>query len=58
MTRRFGITPRLTVPFVDVGRREQIDVLMVKGEDYMGFYNVVEPPEGMGQGIGASNCSD
>ena len=37
-TRRFGITPRLTVPFVDVGRREQIDVLMVKGEDYMGFY--------------------
>ncbi|MDE0632253.1 MAG: phytanoyl-CoA dioxygenase family protein [Caldilineaceae bacterium] len=44
-TRRFGITPRLTVPFVDVGRREQIDVLMVKGEDYMGFYNVVEPPD-------------
>ena len=43
-TRRFGITPRLTVPFVEVGRREQIDVLMVKGEDYMGFYNVVEPP--------------
>ncbi len=43
-TRRFGITPRLTVPFVDVGRREEIDVLMVKGEDYMGFYNVIEPP--------------
>ena len=36
------------MPFVDVGRREQIDVLMVKGEDYMGFYNVVEPPEGRG----------
>ena len=41
---RFGITPRLTVPFVDVGRREQIDVLMVKGEDYMGYYNVVALP--------------
>ncbi len=37
------------MPFVDVGRREQIDVLMVKGEDYMGFYNVVEPPNGSGQ---------
>ena len=47
-TRRFGITPRLTVPFVDVGRREQIDVLMVKGEDYMGYYNVVGAPEGGG----------
>ena len=43
-TRRFGITPRLTVPFVAVGRREEIDVLMLKGEDYMGFYNVVQPP--------------
>ena len=43
-TRRFGITPRLTVPFVDVGRREQIEVLMVKGEDYMGYYNVTQPP--------------
>ena len=44
-TRRFGITPRLTVPFVDVGRREKINVLMLKGEDYMGFYNVVQPPD-------------
>ena len=43
-TRRCGITPRLTVPFVDVGRREEIDVLMLKGEDYMGYYNVVQPP--------------
>lgn len=43
-TRRFGITPRITVPFVDVGRREEIDVLMLKGEDYMGYYNVVAPP--------------
>ena len=43
-TRRFGITPRITVPFVDVGRREEIDVLMLKGEDYMGYYNAVAPP--------------
>ena len=43
-TRRFGITPRLTVPFVDVGNRDKMAVLMVKGEDYMGDFNVVEPP--------------
>ena len=42
--RRFGITPRITVPFVDVGKRAQINVLMLKGEDYMGDFNVVEPP--------------
>ena len=48
--RRFGITPRLTVPFVDVGRREEIDVLMLKGEDYMGYYNVVAPPQQAAQG--------
>ena len=45
-TRRFGITPRLTVPFVEVGNRDQINVLMLKGEDYMGDYHVVGPPEG------------
>lgn len=43
-TRRFGITPRLTVPFVEVGNRAQLNVLMLKGEDYMGAYHVVEPP--------------
>ncbi|HRW05045.1 MAG TPA: phytanoyl-CoA dioxygenase family protein [Caldilineaceae bacterium] len=43
-TRRFGITPRLTVPFVDLGRRQDLKVLMLKGEDYMATYDVVEPP--------------
>lgn len=43
-TRRFGITPRLTVPFVEVGNRAKIEVLMLKGEDYMGDFNTVEPP--------------
>ncbi|MEM7133552.1 MAG: phytanoyl-CoA dioxygenase family protein [Chloroflexota bacterium] len=43
-TRRFGITPRLTVPFVEIGNRAKIEVLMLRGEDYMGDYNVVEPP--------------
>ena len=43
--RRFGITPRITVPFVKVSRRESLNVLMLKGEDYMGAYNVVDPPE-------------
>ena len=42
--RRFGITPRLTVPFVEIGNRDQVEVLMLKGEDYMGDYKVVEPP--------------
>ena len=42
--RRFGITPRLTVPFVEVGNRSKIKVLMLKGEDYMGDYNVVPAP--------------
>ena len=42
--RRLGITPRITVPFVEVGNRENIDVLMLKGEDYMGDYKVVDPP--------------
>ena len=44
-TRRLGITPRLTVPFVEVENRDQIDVLLLKGEDYMGDYHVVAPPE-------------
>ena len=43
--RRLGITPRITVPFVEVGNRSKIDVLMLKGEDYMGDYKVVEPPK-------------
>ena len=42
--RRLGITPRITVPFVEVGNRANIDVLTLKGEDYMGDYKVVEPP--------------
>ena len=43
--RRLGIAPRITVPFVEVGNRAEIEVLMLKGEDYMGDYNVVEPPK-------------
>jgi hypothetical protein len=33
------------VPFVEVGNRAEIEVLMLKGEDYMGDYRVVEPPK-------------
>ena len=44
-SRRLGITPRITVPFVEVGNRAEIEVLMLKGEDYMGDYKVVEPPK-------------
>ena len=42
--RRFGLTPRITVPFVDIGDRDNLKVLMLKGEDYMGYYNVINPP--------------
>ena len=42
--RRFGISPRITVPFVDVGDRDSLKALMLKGEDYMGAYNIVPPP--------------
>ena len=44
-SRRLGIPPRITVPFVEVGNRAEIEVLMLKGEDYMGDYRVVEPPK-------------
>ena len=42
--RRFGLSPRITVPFVDIGDRDNLKVLMLKGEDYMGDFNVVNPP--------------
>jgi hypothetical protein len=42
--RRFGLTPRITVPFVDIGDRDNLKVLMLKGEDYMGYYNVINSP--------------
>ena len=35
---------RITVPFVDIGDRDNLQVLMLKGEDYMGDFNVVNPP--------------
>ena len=42
--RRFGISPRVTVPFVDVGDSDSQTVLMLKGRDYMEAYNIGSPP--------------
>ena len=42
--RRFGISPRVTVPFVDVFDRDSLTALMLKGRDYMEAYNIGSPP--------------
>lgn len=42
--RRFGISPRITVPFVDVGDRDSQTTLMLKGKDYMEAYRIGLPP--------------
>ena len=43
--RRLGFSPRITVPFVDVGGREKLKVILLNGKDYMGDYNCVSPPK-------------
>ena len=43
-TRRLGISPRLTVPFVNLGARWSNSALMLTGKDYMGNFDIMLPP--------------
>ena len=43
-TRRLGISPRLTVPFVNFSGSLSNRALMLAGKDYMGNFDIMPPP--------------